>query len=485
MTKTSRPAAFWRRHARTTVVACLVIGVASLGWASETLRRNAGPGWNGASADPDRVVLTWSGDPTTSQSVTWRTDTTVRVAQAQIAIATDGPAMARGAAVVAATTERVDASSIPNAGLVAHYHSATFSGLRPDTLYAYRVGDGTRWTEWHQFRTASVGPKPFSFMYVGDAQNDILSLWSRVIREGFRTAPDMRFVIHAGDLVNDANADAQWGEWFRAGGFIHSMVPSVPTPGNHEYRARSKAEEARQESHLSVFWRPQFTLPINGISGLEESSYWFDFQGARILVLNSNRDRAAQVAWMQRVLRENPQPWTIATFHHPIFSAARERDNAELRTLWKPVFDSMGVDLVLQGHDHTYARGRVLAGSAGPGKVAGMATRNVTDGLNTRDSESGTVYVVSVSGGKMYDASKDGWSQYDANLERKGENTQLFQVIRVSGDTLRYKAHTATGSVYDAFDLIRRGTRNRFVERTPRGVPVRTMQSIPTYKAPQ
>ncbi|MCU0636520.1 MAG: hypothetical protein MUE41_16750, partial [Gemmatimonadaceae bacterium] len=58
---------------------------------------------------------------------------------------------------------------------------------------------------------------------------------------------------------------------------------------------------------------------------------------------------------------------------------------------------------------------------------------------------------------------------------------QLFQVVHVSGDTLRYEARTATGALYDAFHLIRTGQRNRFVERMPRAVPTRTMQSAPPY----
>jgi hypothetical protein len=432
--------------------------------------------WDRPSTEPDRIVLTWSGDPATTQSVTWRTDTTIRVAKAQIVIAADGPRMEPDARTVDATTQRLDTRSVPDAGDVVHYHAVTFTGLTPDTLYAYRVGNGERWTEWFQFRTASTKKKPFSFLYVGDAQNDILSLWSRVIREGFRTAPDARFIIHAGDLVNDGNADWQWGEWFRAGGFIHAMTASVPAAGNHEYRPSSAADATANKSSLSVFWRPQFTLPANGMEGLEESTYWFDYEGARIVVLDSNREREKQVAWLRSVLSNNPQPWTIVTFHHPIFSAARERDNKDLRELWKPVLDEFGVDLVLQGHDHTYARGRMTA--------TGPSVRNAGAGVNTRAPNAGTVYVVSVSGGKMYDATPGGWERYQAQLDRKAENTQLFQVIHVAGDTLRYEARTATGALYDAFHLIRTGARNRFVERMPKNVPTRTMQTPPPYKRP-
>src|SRR5690606_28722321 len=90
--------------------------------------------------------------------------------------------------------------------------------------------------------------------------------------------------------------------------------------------------------------------------GLEETTYYVDYQGVRVISLDSNKERQAQIPWLRKVLGDNPNRWTIITFHHPVFSPARDRDNRELRELWKPVFDEFKVDLVLTGHDHTYAR---------------------------------------------------------------------------------------------------------------------------------
>ena len=45
------------------------------------------------------------------------------------------------------------------------------------------------WSEWVHARTASDKPEPFSFIYFGDAQNDVKSLWSRVIRGAYSDAP--------------------------------------------------------------------------------------------------------------------------------------------------------------------------------------------------------------------------------------------------------------------------------------------------------
>lgn len=393
---------------------------------------------------PDRIMLTWKHDPASSQTVTWRTDATVKQGLAQIAPADHGPAFVEKAQSLPAETAFLETETGP-----AHYHTVNFTQLEPATKYAYRVGDGVNWTEWFQFSTASREPAPFSFVYFGDAQNDLRALWSRVVREAHSDAPKARFFLHAGDLVNHGNRDVEWGEWHHAGGWLNAMVPSVPTPGNHEY-AGIKLSDGTSARRLSLHWRPQFALPENGPPGLEETAYWFDYQGVRIISLNSNELPREQVPWLEEVLTNNPATWTVVTFHHPVFSTARGRDNPILRKLWKPLFDKFRVDLVLQGHDHSYAR-------------TGLdVPENVATGLNTRSAAGGTVYVVSVSGPKMYDLDRREF------MRRAAEDTQLYQIIHVNGDSLRYEARTALGELYDGFSLRKRpGEINELVEEVP------------------
>ncbi|MEE4660006.1 MAG: metallophosphoesterase family protein [Halieaceae bacterium] len=428
--------------------------------------------WGKPGPHPDRILLNLTKEPATSISVTWRTDASVRQAYAEIAPATAAPKFWRQAETLPATTVPMDGRQVQKAGLLSHYHSVTFSDLVPDTLYAYRVGDGRVWSEWIQFRTAAAGPAPFTFMYVGDAQNNILEVWSRLIREGYRTAPNAAFIIHAGDLINDAHSESQWAEWFSAGGFIHRMLPSLPVAGNHEYDPYNAADEARDIERLSVQWRAQFTLPENGIDALPETNYYVDYQGVRIIVLNSNERQQAQAAWLREVLASNAQRWTVVTYHHPLFSASADRDNPLLRELWKPLFDEYGVDIALQGHDHAYARGHAAA----PGG-------NLPTGLNTRDG-TGTLYVVSVSGGKMYGLRPEGWDGWPATRDRAAENTQLFQILSIDGDRLTYAARTATGELYDAFDLVKDpdGGPNWLLERKQEAIAARRFSGTIPYQ---
>lgn len=384
------------------------------------------------SSRPDRIVLNVTASPATSAAVTWRTATSEVESFAEIV-----PAQADPRSMSKAVRSKAVTSPWLSDTLNVHYHSIIFRDLTPNTLYAYRVGQGDHWSEWFQFRTAGKPGEPFTFIYLGDGQTNLLSLWSRTIRKAFEMAPHARLILHAGDLVNRGNRNPEWQEWFEAGAYVHASVPGMMSPGNHEYYYTPS-----DSGMVSAFWRPQFTLPENGPAGLEETCYYTDVQGVRFISLNSQEieinkgNMLKQKAWLEEVLQNNPNQWTCIVFHHPVLSTKSNRDNKEVRENFKPLFDKYKVDLVMQGHDHTYARGKV----------------------------GNTVYVVSVSGPKMYPLDPQPW------MQRTGAYTQLFQLVHVKGTKLKYESYTATGELYDAFELEKRkGSGNVFTNRAPAG----------------
>jgi hypothetical protein len=397
---------------------------------------------------PDRIIANLTLDPARSFAVNWRTGQEVGRGMVEVAVATDGPEFLLGEIrKIDAKTEVFENQNRNEPLVKAAYHSALISDLEPNTMYVYRVGNGSEnnayWSEWFQFTTAGTDmEEPFSFIYFGDAQNNVKSLWSRVIRSSYRQFPQVDFLLHAGDLINTSDANLEWGEWFYAGSFIHATVPSMMTPGNHEYR----------NGGLSPLWRPQFTLPENGpIDELKETCYALDYQNMKLISIDAKgfdesfEAREAQIKWLDSVLRANTKKWTAITMHYPIFSTAEGRDNKELREALKPLIDKYGVDLVLQGHDHTYARGYV---------------KNEGKGL-TVVKDAGTVYAVSVSGPKMYESKDRDW------MVRRGEFTQLFQIITVSKDRIQYGAYTPTGTLYDAFELIKKNGEKQLINKVP------------------
>ncbi len=398
--------------------------------------------WEIASRDPDRIFLTFHGDAATRRAVTWRTDTNVEKAFIEIAPALAEPGFYLNAKRYPAKTEVVDlgATKGPNQSKV-HYHSSILKDLKPDTLYAYRVGDGgKRWSEWIQFKTASDKVKPFSFIYFGDAQNDVHSRWARVIRMAHQTAPQAAFALHAGDLINKANSDTEWAGWFEAGSYLHAQWTGIPVVGNHEYLGGGGAKESQRK--MSMLWQPQFTLPIpDGLAKeLHETVYTVEYQNVQMIVLNSMKGTAEQTKYLEEQLKKPGFDWRFVTFHYPIYSPRYRARHALLKSTrddWRDIIAKYKVDCVFQGHDHGYVRGQVPMRSA-PDK-----------GENQLE----TLYVVSVSGPKQGAPDPKHMEKYKVEgftPVRIGANTQFFQVIGIDGNKMTYKAYTATGELYDA-----------------------------------
>ncbi|GAB4086066.1 metallophosphoesterase family protein [Myceligenerans cantabricum] len=372
---------------------------------------------------PERVTLNPTLTPSSAQLVTWRTAAdTGSVAEHRPAGATD-----------AATTTGTGTGRAGGG----YYHRATFEGLDAGTEYEYRVGDGETWSPWYRFTTAGEAGEPFEFLYFGDVQNDITSGAAHVVRAAYDAVPDARVALHAGDLINDSDDDGQWAEWFAAQGQEASTVNHVAAIGNHEYDLWS----------VSDFWTKQFPGTGNGPDDddLDGTVWYTDYQGVRFIALNSNYTNAPwfdvkdwmedQEAWLDDVLADNPNRWTVAVFHQPVFANSEGRTGKVVRDYWLDTFEEHDVDLVLQGHDHSYGRGNLEA--------------NRVD----EDSHVGPVYTVSVAGPKFYEPSTVDWTVGGAELRAHRGRTQTYQVISVTGDELGYESRTPDGSVVDAFTV--------------------------------
>ncbi len=392
---------------------------------------------------PDRIILTPTDTPAQSQAVNWRTDDSVADTIAEISIATASPAFQLSAIQFAGTAQHLQTDN----GASLH-HGVVFENLIPDTTYAYRVGGNNTWSEWFQFRTARADFAPFKMLYFGDAQNGIRSLFSRVARTALLHAPDAALALHAGDLIDRSGVmDDNWGEWFHATSASNTLLNNLVVSGNHEY------DESTTPVTLRPHWATHFHVPDNGPTPLQDSVFYVDYQQVRFVILDSTRamhDESMallQARWLQNALSNNTALWTVVSYHHPVYSISHGRENTPLYQHWKPLFDQYGVDLVLQGHDHVYARGRTDTGIAVPGSAS-----------------SGPVYVVSVAGPKL-NLTAESARQHQSHL---GEDAQLFQIIRFEADQLHYQARTATGEPYDAFTLQRRADgSNELLELTP------------------
>ena len=74
---------------------------------------------------------------------------------------------------------------------------------------------------------------------------------------------------------------------------------------------------------------------------------------------------------------------------------------------------------------------------------------------------------MSVSGPKMYDVSGSVWSGNDAEMRASAQDTQLYQIIDVTDDEIRYEAYDAAGEFADGVLIAKDDSGNRVVRELP------------------
>ncbi|GAA1323986.1 fibronectin type III domain-containing protein [Leucobacter albus] len=416
-------------------------------------------------AAPTRVILTPTETPAVSQSFSWLAgDASHTTGQVEIGLAAGGDTRSVEAKPVGAVN-----------GNEKEHFSATIGELSPATSYRYRVGTAGSMSEWYSFTTETPGATDFQFVYYGDAQIGLDTTWPSVVKQAEAKATRSIGSVHAGDLINTGNNDTEWQNWFK--GMEHSATSTnvMAAPGNHEY----------QGDKALASWKAHFEYPLNQPSTesigelaklsqgdtevakqyaayfehwadfAAETVYYTDYQGVRFITLNATRDTTFlkpanlpgctgaecpstkvqelwteyQAAWLDFVLKNSPSKWNVVTFHQPVYSTSKGRNEPVLREHWVPVFEENNIDLVLMGHDHTYARGF-----------------NNDDRTATSGVTNGPVYTVSNSGAKHYDLEseeKNIWTNNGATQVIRGERVTTYQVIDVTENQLTYRSYVA------------------------------------------
>jgi len=378
--------------------------------------------WGGAS--DWRVILCVPEDPAHEMNVTWRVSE--QMDSARVQFMQNSPLAKLHKLDLIEKLADMEQLILPDSTTVFAY-SVTMKALEPGTQYVYRVGTQNKWSEWFVFKTAEKAAAPFTFIYLGDPQNGLMSALPRTFRAAYQAAPNAAFMTMAGDLVSVPDDDQQWEDYFHAGGWIFGMLPQVPVMGNHAYYWG----RAWQKQH-SIYWRPHFKLPENGLKTLPETNYFFHYQGVLFVVLNGSEQRAEQAAWLDELLERDQSTWFILSMHQPLYSTKAGRDGTKLREHFLPVIDKHGVDLVLQGHDHTFGRTYPLVG-----------------GEKAKRRQKGTIYINSVSGSKQYGL---GPAKRDL-FAITGSDTQYYHLIDVGKKTLTLRSYSVDDALVDEVQI--------------------------------
>ncbi|RKY05796.1 MAG: hypothetical protein DRP65_12625, partial [Planctomycetota bacterium] len=89
--------------------------------------------------------------------------------------------------------------------------------------------------------------------------------------------------------------------------------------------------------------------------------YWsFDYGPVHIAVVDVHESSyttgSAQHNWLQNDLATTTKEWKIVMYHMPAWSGGDHSNNTTAQTHLQPLFETYGVDLVINGHNHNYVR---------------------------------------------------------------------------------------------------------------------------------
>lgn len=229
-----------------------------------------------------------------------------------------------------------------------YFFSAKMENLKPQTRYFYRILAQNFATDWHDFQTADDGDES-SFLYFGDVQDtiggDFKTEFATVLQR-----ENAEFVIFGGDVI-ERGLEKFWAKFFTDLDTFAHQKPILAIPGNHEYR---KGFDRKLDARFAGVF-PYFQKFPAG----ENHCATFKFKNAQFFLLDSNNDFLQQFSqrnWLKTELEKSTARWKIVVLHHPIFSLRGKFTNIDTRLIFNPLFEKFGVNLVLSGHEHGYAR---------------------------------------------------------------------------------------------------------------------------------
>ena len=328
--------------------------------------------WNTVATDYTQVSMTPGADETQLNFAWYSKDEAGKSATPVVHFGTDKNNLAK----FTGTADAVDTSLTD--GTAYSYNHVTVTGLKANTTYYYTVEKNGVQTEVKTYQTGDF--ESAQILYVGDpqigaskgqsqngealaadsgaantaARNDSFA-WDRTLDIALEQNPGLDFVISAGDQINKTGKpkEEEYAGYLSASAL--ASLPVATTIGNHD------SLNADYQYH---FYNPNQT----GYGETEAGGdYYYSYGSGLFIVLNTNNYNVAEhEKTIQQAIASDPDAtFRIVTIHQDIYGSGLDHSDTDgmiLRTQLTPIFDEYDIDVVLQGHDHTYSRTKLLYG---------------------------------------------------------------------------------------------------------------------------
>jgi len=374
-------------------------------------------------AVPHRILLTFGDEKELSRNVGWQCDTILHSSYLELLSLSDSSRR-----VVTAEGEVFHSRK----GKAAFY-VAKLRALKPDENYNYRVVTGGKASSWYHFRTYPEHRRETSFLYVGDVQDTLHGQSNHILRQALKRHPKCEILVCGGDFV-ERPTDKEWGIAFSSIDSIAPFIPMLCVTGNHDYL---KGVIKKLERRFTLTF-PYFLDSKKGNNHV----YTLCYGPIQFFLLDSNRELPylySQRLWLKEQLTKSHAQWKIVLIHHPIYST-KPGNNLTQRWMFNDLLEKYGVDLVLQGHEHVYAR---------------MTNHNEEEGQRPEIP----IYTVSHCSPKKYRL------HLNNRFDKIDNSSRYYQTVSINGDTLALTTYDAYNHTrYDSLNIIKDTQHVRIIE---------------------
>tara|TARA_R110001592_G_scaffold359340_3_gene665717 strand:+ start:78039 stop:80774 length:2736 start_codon:yes stop_codon:yes gene_type:complete len=332
-------------------------------------------------------------------------------------------------------------------------HEARISRLTPGTTYHYEIGGIPSFMNRvdQQFvKTAPIiGKDTTTNIWVtGDFGNGLptqhLVYADYLLKNGLNSTDLWMW------LGDNAYDQGTFGEYQRNVFDIYNLTLRnhvlLPTLGNHDAKSCVTTQDIGPYFDL-------FTLPKNGETNTlpsgTEAYYSYNYANIHFICLEStdnNRLRGGKMMqWLEQDLKNNTAKWTIAFWHHPPYSkGSHDSDNEgqliEMRENANPLLEKYGVDLVLNGHSHSYERTYLLDAHYGKSETFDAAIHLPQPGDGNTEPYEKTITKVGHKGTVYALVGSSGVSDFDSSLDHPAHASTSSMIgsmlLKIEANTL-------------------------------------------------
>ena len=370
-----------------------------------------------SSSIPSRILLTFGDSIGENRNVSWQCDSVLLPSHLEL--------QDLEGTIVQSIQARGEIYESP--GGKSAYYVARLRGLQSGHQYRYRVCTNEQYSDWYAF-TIHPHCDASEFLFVGDIQDTIAGIANQLLKQAFQQHPHSEFLVCGGDLI-ERPLDCYWDEMFKTLDSIAQVMPILTVTGNHDYW---KGVICQLDPR---FWLVNSFYQESRVDDNQVFSVKYD--NIQFFCLDSNREfwyLWQQRDWLKHQLADSNAKWKIVVLHHPLYSLKGSMNNLIQRWMFDDLLQEYGVDLVLQGHEHAYARMR-------------------TEGKTI------PVYTVSHCSPKNYRI------EFDERFGRFGSGSRYYQKVSTHGDTLFMTAYDAvSGMLYDSLQIQKQGHQTTVVD---------------------